>query len=522
MPTAVKAILLRLALGLALLALAHGTYRFRRHFVKQFFHDAKERQGPPALPRVSPEAPATARAGMSAADRVRVVLLDGIGHAIASNMEHYDALCRQGLDLTVDVGFPTVSLPIQHALWTGLTQQQSGILFRIKPLPQPPAASIPAQVADSRSLAEYHQYIAASFGFHSALPPGTTKADIPDDWKQRFRAAAIDAVTGPARLVFVHVLRADSAGHKHGPESVEYRDAVLWSDEFLAELRAAEQAAGRPAAQPAGPGEPATRWFLLSDHGHRPGGGHGGGESSIRLVRACIFGDLGGFRTGDSEPPGRLIHLVDFSRAIADSLGVTPSPASAGRPLAEALAATHDPDSSLPWPGAGRWTLAMLAVFLALLATAWAAGDRLLQLPWWLPVAVASVFWLEAMPSLSTPMIYRGDGRIMYHAASPGLLLLVLATANALRQRAAHRVAVAQLALPLALALACLTLAGGAHLLLGAAGDPPLMPGFTAFTSLTATLLFSGAAVVALVVLASCVPFAIGRWRRSDTADRAA
>ena len=40
----------------------------------------------------------------------------------------WSALCARGDRLVVDVGFPSVSLPVEVALWSGLTQQQSGIV----------------------------------------------------------------------------------------------------------------------------------------------------------------------------------------------------------------------------------------------------------------------------------------------------------------------------------------------------------------------------------------------------------
>ena len=45
----------------------------------------------------------------------------------AERMPTLSRHCATGIDTAVDVGFPTVSLPVQHALWTGRTQQQSGV-----------------------------------------------------------------------------------------------------------------------------------------------------------------------------------------------------------------------------------------------------------------------------------------------------------------------------------------------------------------------------------------------------------
>src|SRR5690606_34607212 len=236
--------------------------------------------------------------------------------------------------------------------WTGLTQQQSGMLFRGKSeilnRPRPaPAHGVPAQGAGSVAVAESHAYIVHALRFAHVLPAST--AELPRGWASPgFDEAATTAVTSDARLVFVHVLRVDTAGHRaSGQGSPGYDEAARTADALLGQLMDAARA-----AHPTG-----TRWFVLSDHGHRGAaligraGGHGGSEPAIRQVRGCITGAL------DHEPPvrpGTYIHLVDMARAIADSLGVTLSPGAAGRPLHAAAAAPVETDATLPSPSPGR------------------------------------------------------------------------------------------------------------------------------------------------------------------------
>src|SRR6185503_21245836 len=104
----------------------------------------------------------------------------------------------------------------------------------------------------------------------------------------------------------------------------------------------------------------------------RGAGGHGGSEDHIRVVRACLAGpqlEWGGM-------PGKLIHLVDLSRAVADSLGIKPHPRSAGRPLGVALAAPEEPRATLPRPAWWRWGIACAALVAAAFATWFAARRR--------------------------------------------------------------------------------------------------------------------------------------------------
>ena len=64
----------------------------------------------------------------------------------------------------------------------------------------------------------------------------------------------------------------------------------------------------------------------------------------------------------------------------------------------------------------------------------------------------------------------------MYEAALPGLCFLAFSARLCLHRLSAWRVVAAQLLIPAALALAALVLCGGVRMLVGAGGEPPLMP----------------------------------------------
>ena len=115
-------------------------------------------------------------------------------------------------------------------------------------------------------------------------------------------------------------------------------------------------------------------------------------------------------------------------------------------------------------------------------------------MPWWWVLAYLAVVTIETVPSLSTPMIYKPLGRDMYLAALPGLLLLSIIVGAAVRRASPGRVVATQLLVPAAVTLAGLTLCWR---------SPPLMPLWTAHTSLFLVLLFTGALVVALALLVS-------------------
>ena len=423
--------------------------------------------------------------GLAPAPRVRVVLIDGLAAPIAHAMPAWSALCARGIRLTVDVGFPTVSLPVEVALWSGLTQQQTGIVGRSdRPLVPPLDATrgIPAQVPGSRAIAEDHAWIVRSLGFARVDPPVDDAAGFD------FAKTATAAVRSDARLVFVHVLRVDTAGHKFGGASPEYKAVALDADKLLDALLAAD---------------PGARWFVLSDHAHLPEGGHGGEEPSVRQVEGCIAG------AGIARAQGALVHVVDVARALADSTGAKLDKASRGRPMSVALAAPLGDDQALPAEPLGAGALAIFCLVVGLVASSWAVRQWWL-VPWWFPIACASLVALRGEPTLSMHMVYGPTGRAMYLAWLPALGVCTLISYLGLGKTTLGRVLVAQLALPLAAVAAALTACGAWPAVFGAE-LAPVVPRFTAWCSPLILIAAHGAAAVALAVLGRLVLPAFGR-----------
>ncbi|MBK9030523.1 MAG: hypothetical protein IPL61_04150 [Myxococcales bacterium] len=453
-----------------------------------------------AAPGAAPRLPRAAGVGVTPTPQLRVVLIDGAGASTARTMPAWDALCARGLDLQIDVGFPTVSLPVELALWTGRTQQQTGVLYHATGTPVPPPADgIPAAVPGSIAIAESHPYIVHSLGFARTLPPTPSK-ELPPGWATQWVTEARAAVAGPARLVFVHVLRVDTTGHKRGKVSAAWREAAAGADAILGELIAAA---------------PAARWLVLADHDHIATGGHGGEDRAIRIVRGCLAGpDIAVGRGGP-------ISVVDVARAIADSVGVALPADSAARPLHAALAAPVSDADVLPPLPRGRVALALVVVLLGIAATAWGARGRLLAAPWWWPAALIALMVLATTPSLSTPMIYKREGLIMRDAFAPALIVLVLLMAVEVH-RDWRRALVAQLALPVAAALALWIVTGATGLWFG---EPvcPVVPRWTGWLPPVTLIAATGLAVAGLVVLASAVLPGSGPSARSGTSrsDRA-
>ena len=172
-------------------------------------------------------------------------------------------MCRRGLTLRVDVGFPTVSLPVAVALWSGLTQQQTGIMNRFnRPLAPPlDRRGIPAQVPGSIAITEgvmvekpdgttkpgNYGWIARSLGFAHTEPPAHKESPVRDAdgeaWARAWEGRARAAVAGEAPLVLVHLMRVDVAGHKDGLGGA-YPKVAAEADVILGGLVAAGLGAG--------------------------------------------------------------------------------------------------------------------------------------------------------------------------------------------------------------------------------------------------------------------------------------
>ena len=470
----------------ALLAIAWLLPRVRHHVISVVTWSDTKPSEPVQLP------PADGP-GLAPTPLVRVILIDGLAAETARTLPAWSALCKRGITLTVDVGFPTVSLPVEVALWTGLTQQQTGIVMRSDHPLVPPLdrRGIPAQVPGSFALAENHGWIVRSLGFATVLPAADPMDLVhdanPAAWDSTWQTRAYDAVTSDLRLVFIHVLRVDTAGHKFGRDSTEYRTTAEEADKILGAFVAARSDA---------------RWFLLSDHGHLATGGHGGEERSVRQVEACIAG------VGVGIGRGELVHIVDIARAIADSVGAKLDPQSRGRPLMAALHAPLAPDQAVPPVPLGRGAVAIAIIAVGLVLSL--AGRRWWLAPWWFVIACVTLVVVRGEPTLSMPMVYAPAGRAMYLTWLPALAITLAATWIGLGRTTLARVVVSQLALPFAALAAALTISGCWAVLAGA-DLAPVVPRYTAWMSALWLMASHGSMAVALAVLGRSVRSVFGR-----------
>ena len=430
---------------------------------------------------------------LPAAEHVRVILVDGLSASVAATLPNWRAVCERGTQLTIDVGFPSVSLPVEAELWTGLTQQQSGIVFRSDVPVIPPLHGIPSQVADSRAVAENHGWIVRSLGFAHTEPAADPNDVAKDDpmWRE-WISHAHAAVTSDTRLAFVHILRVDTAGHRTGRDSPLYRTEAGVADAILGGL-VAEQ--------------PEARWFVLSDHGHLATGGHGGEERELRQVEGCIAG------AGVPHTRGGPVHIVDVARMLADSLGVSLDRDARGRVFGAAISAPLTGDRALPAVPLQRGALGIAIVALALALT-YLMARTWWQAPWWWLVGVVSFVVVRGEPTLSEPIVWAPAGQAMYVTWLPSLAIAISATWFGVQSidtaTATIRVVLAQLALPCAAVAAAITASGAWPLVFGE-HVAPIAPHVTAWLSPLVLIAAHGCAAVALAALARFVQLAFDR-----------
>ena len=472
-----------LAGALVLCLIGLGLWQTRRSFIRSWF----------ALGQPHNLSAAEVRGTAEGALRpVRVILVDGLGAAAADVLPGVSRVCRAGLSLTVDVGFPAVSLPVQHALWTGTWQNQSGVLFQVGRMERPIFESLPAVVAarSGRSVAvvESHHEIAASFPFAVVSPAGPPRP------RRRMSAAALHrealaAARSDDALVFIHVLGVDKAGHTWGAGDPRYLAAAQRADRVVQAVWEARR--------------PDWSVLVLSDHGHLRGpGGHGGTEDEVARVRACL--------AGPSVAPGSrgAASVVDLTRVLADALGVRPPRSCQGRGLARLVGTTVAPQQPPLFrfgvPAGVGIGAAVILLFLAALRLCGASPrGALLALPWGVAAALGALILAVGAPSLSTAYIYSMWSPHLLAAGLPAMLWPALVLWRGPRTGLERSAAL----LPL--------LAGGlapALVLLGLTGwpvaRPPLVPQLTAWAS---TLL--GLAALTVFALAAAWLALGGRGR---------
>ncbi len=223
------------------------------------------------------------------------VLLDGLNAAAARRcMGFMLALEAAGkaryAELTCEL--PPLSRPLYATLCSGLAPAEHGILHNddARRCPAPTVFSRARDKGLVTAAAAYHWISelcnAAPFApardritDDPALPVAHGLFYCSDDYpdEELFRDAACLMRRHSPQLLLVHSMGIDAAGHRHGAESRQYRDAVRLADGLLARALPAWRAAGHVV-------------LVTADHGMDNDGMHNDDADAVRRVPLWLAG----------------------------------------------------------------------------------------------------------------------------------------------------------------------------------------------------------------------------------------
>ncbi|MCM6774282.1 alkaline phosphatase family protein [Nocardia sp. CDC159] len=229
----------------------------------------------------------------------------------------------------------TISGPSWASVLTGVWDTKHGIRdnnFTAAPFAKYPTVFTRVEQArpalDTRSIATWDRIpvMSGSGNPHADVNIATPKPPA-DPTEQKIDSATTDldvaAITehGPD-LLFTHLDQVDTAGHEHGGASREYLAAVSRVDALVGRIVDAVDARAKA--------HPRERWNIIvtCDHGHRPGGGHGGQTADETANFVITRGPA--FRRGATD---NTHSLVDVTPTVLDLLGVAPGPNFDGKSL---------------------------------------------------------------------------------------------------------------------------------------------------------------------------------------------
>ncbi|MEL7615203.1 alkaline phosphatase family protein [Vreelandella titanicae] len=228
--------------------------------------------------------------------RVILVVLDGLNHAVGRHaMGHLHALCEAGRGSfhALNCELPAMSRPLYECLLTGDRPVDSGVVHNQVVRRSTGTSLFDLAVRQGRrtAAAAYHwvselyleaPFVPARHRFHqnaeSAIQVGLFywQDHYPDD--HLFSdAEALRRLNAPDFLL-VHSMNVDDAGHRHGGESPQYRNAARRADSALADYLPQWLAEG-------------YQVMVTADHGMNADGSHSGLLEEERRVPLWLFGE---------------------------------------------------------------------------------------------------------------------------------------------------------------------------------------------------------------------------------------
>ncbi len=262
------------------------------------------------------------------AQRVVLVIIDGLRLTESYRLPLLDALRRRGVDTSAQSHYPTISRPNYVTILTGVPPILSGVRNNFYSQPVLLDSLMDRAAATGRGSAFVGD---ASHGpaemFRARAANGHWRDDFNEalftPWDGGFVTAAQHLAAGTSALVVMLPGAVDIAGHARGAASEDYRAAARQVDAQLADALAGLDFS-RDAV------------IITADHGHTNRGGHGGVEPQVLEVPLVLAG--AGIRPGAAVVGAE---LIDIAPTVAALLGVPAPGHGVGRTLTRALQLTE-------------------------------------------------------------------------------------------------------------------------------------------------------------------------------------
>ncbi len=257
-------------------------------------------------PYVAGDLPA-ARSGPALADRVVLVIVDGLGESTSRSVTGIQALRGYGADFVAVAPQPSLSYPNWTTLLSGAPQAVSGVTTNWYE-----GAVRVETLIDTSLLAGRSVVVVGPESFETLYGARRATAHYLKDWKEGeylsgelvTQALAL-AEDVNASLLIVHLPDVDEAGHDYGRDSEEYAKTAERVDADVSRLVAGLQ-------------DDRTIFIVTADHGHLAAGGHGGWEEDVTRVPAVFAGPGIAVRRG-------AMRMEDVAPTVAALAGI-PTP----------------------------------------------------------------------------------------------------------------------------------------------------------------------------------------------------
>jgi hypothetical protein len=263
--------------------------------------------------------------------RVVLIVVDGLRLDVSRKLPNLNELRKDGADLAVKVGQPSLSYPSWTVISSGAWQEISGVTTNW--YKGPVQADNLFKVASDSGLPAI---AVGSAGWKKLFGPYLTEAMTveeppeeapPEEWAKvdeetyRLASEALDKFS--SGFILIHFVGTDAMAHNYGGASRELLDEALRVDGFIGKL-----------VQKLDFEKDVI--IVTADHGHIDRGGHGGWEEVVLKVPLVLKGKpiRKGLYTEQTQ--------ADIAPTVAALLGIPYPVHSQGRPLLELIEASAE------------------------------------------------------------------------------------------------------------------------------------------------------------------------------------